>query len=84
MGDKGHGCTCRCNGLGQAARVASDRDRSVPEYDAPLPRHLAYYIAWNEPRLVSHHLVVASAESMDGKYGTEDGEERGRKLHADR
>jgi len=30
----------------------------VPEYDAPLPRLLAYSIAWNEPNLVSQHLVA--------------------------
>jgi len=36
----------------------------VPEYDAPLPRLLAYSIAWNEPRLASRHLVADSA-SLD-------------------
>lgn len=30
----------------------------VPEYDAPLPRLLAYSIAWNKPRLPSQHLVL--------------------------
>lgn len=30
----------------------------VPEYDAPLPRLLAYSIAWNKPSLPSQHLVV--------------------------
>ena len=29
----------------------------VPEYDGPLPRLLAYSIAWNEPNLASEHLV---------------------------
>jgi hypothetical protein len=29
----------------------------VPEYDAPLPRLLAYSIAWTKPRLASQHLV---------------------------
>jgi peptidoglycan/LPS O-acetylase OafA/YrhL len=29
----------------------------VPEYDAPLPRLLAYSIAWTKPGLVSQHLV---------------------------
>jgi peptidoglycan/LPS O-acetylase OafA/YrhL len=36
----------------------------VPEYDGPLPRLLAYSIAWNEPDLVSHHLVPGPA-SLD-------------------
>ena len=31
---------------------------SVPEYDAPLPRLLAYSIAWNNPGLASQHLVA--------------------------
>jgi peptidoglycan/LPS O-acetylase OafA/YrhL len=30
----------------------------VPEYDAPLPRLLAYSIAWNNPGLASQHLVT--------------------------
>jgi peptidoglycan/LPS O-acetylase OafA/YrhL len=30
----------------------------VPEYDAPLPRLLAYAIAWNKPGLASQHLVA--------------------------
>jgi peptidoglycan/LPS O-acetylase OafA/YrhL len=30
----------------------------VPEYDAPLPRLLAYSIAWNKPSLPSQHLVT--------------------------
>jgi len=30
----------------------------VPEYDAPLPRLLAYSIAWNKPSLPSQHLVA--------------------------
>ena len=29
----------------------------VPEYDAPLPRLLAYSIAWTKPSLASQHLV---------------------------
>jgi len=29
----------------------------VPEYDGPLPRLLAYSIAWDEPGLASRHLV---------------------------
>jgi hypothetical protein len=29
----------------------------VPEYDAPLPRLLAYSIAWNKPGLASQHMV---------------------------
>ena len=29
----------------------------VPEYDAPLPRLLAWSIAWNKPNLPSQHLV---------------------------
>lgn len=33
----------------------------VPEYDAPLPRLLAYSIAWNEPALPSQHLVAGSS-----------------------
>jgi hypothetical protein len=32
----------------------------VPEYDAPLPRLLAYSIAWDKPGLPSQHLVAAS------------------------
>ena len=36
----------------------------VPEYDAPLPRLLAYSIAWNEPKLPSQHLVAGS-RSLD-------------------
>jgi peptidoglycan/LPS O-acetylase OafA/YrhL len=38
----------------------------VPEYDGPLPRLLAYSIAWNQPDLVSHHLVPGGA-LMDAK-----------------
>jgi hypothetical protein len=38
----------------------------VPEYDAPLPRLLAYSIAWNKPNLASQHLV-ASSESLDAE-----------------
>jgi hypothetical protein len=29
----------------------------VPEYDAPLPRLLAYSIAWTKPDLASQHMV---------------------------
>jgi len=36
----------------------------VPEYDAPLPRLLAYSIAWNKPKLPSQHLVPGS-RSLD-------------------
>jgi peptidoglycan/LPS O-acetylase OafA/YrhL len=32
----------------------------VPEYDAPLPRLLAYSIAWTKPGLASQHLVSSS------------------------
>jgi len=32
----------------------------VPEYDAPLPRLLAYSIAWTKPDLASQHLVASS------------------------
>jgi peptidoglycan/LPS O-acetylase OafA/YrhL len=32
----------------------------VPEYDAPLPRLLAYSIAWAKPGLASQHLVASS------------------------
>jgi hypothetical protein len=32
----------------------------VPEYDAPLPRLLAYSIAWTDPDLASRHLVPGS------------------------
>jgi peptidoglycan/LPS O-acetylase OafA/YrhL len=38
----------------------------VPEYDGPLPRLLAYSIAWNEPGMVSHHLVP-SVKTMDAR-----------------
>jgi peptidoglycan/LPS O-acetylase OafA/YrhL len=36
----------------------------VPEYDGPLPRLLAYSIAWNKPNLASQHLV-AGQEPLD-------------------
>jgi peptidoglycan/LPS O-acetylase OafA/YrhL len=36
----------------------------VPEYDAPLPRLLAYSVAWNEPGLAARHRV-ASRGVMD-------------------
>lgn len=32
----------------------------VPEYDAPLPRLLAYSIAWTKPDLARQHLVASS------------------------
>jgi peptidoglycan/LPS O-acetylase OafA/YrhL len=38
----------------------------MPEYDAPLPRLLAYSIAWNKASLASQHLV-ASSETLDAK-----------------
>lgn len=38
----------------------------VPEYDAPLPRLLAYSIAWNQPGLASQHRVAA-AGSLDAE-----------------
>jgi len=38
----------------------------VPEYDAPLPRLLAYSIAWHEPDLASRHRV-ASRAVMDAR-----------------
>ena len=43
----------------------------VPEYDGPLPRLLAYSIAWNEPNLASEHLVaslelVGCGDAKDG------------------
>jgi hypothetical protein len=38
----------------------------VAEYDAPLPRLLAYSIAWNEPKLPSQHLVAGS-RSLDAE-----------------
>jgi peptidoglycan/LPS O-acetylase OafA/YrhL len=36
----------------------------MPEYDGPLPRLLAYSIAWNEPSLPSRHRV-ASTKRLD-------------------
>jgi hypothetical protein len=38
----------------------------VPEYDGPLPRLLAYSIAWHRPSLASHHLV-SSLEALDAE-----------------
>jgi hypothetical protein len=38
----------------------------VPEYDAPLPRLLAYSIAWHEPDLANRHRV-ASRGVMDAQ-----------------
>jgi len=38
----------------------------VPEYDAPLPRLLAYSIAWDKPALASQHLV-ASSKMLDAE-----------------
>ena len=37
----------------------------VPEYDAPLPRLLAYSIAWTNPRLASQHLL--DTKTLDGE-----------------
>ncbi len=39
-------------------RVAVTVFGPVPEYDAPLPRLLAYSIAWSKPSLPSQHLVA--------------------------
>jgi len=33
----------------------------MPEYDAPLPRLLAYSVAWNNPKLASEHRVANSS-----------------------
>jgi len=38
----------------------------VPEYDSPLPRLLAYSVAWSEPSLPNGHLV-ASVGSLDAE-----------------
>jgi peptidoglycan/LPS O-acetylase OafA/YrhL len=38
----------------------------LPEYDGPLPRLLAYSIAWNQPNLASKHLV-AGMGSLDAE-----------------
>jgi hypothetical protein len=38
----------------------------VAEYDAPLPRLLAYSIAWNKPKLAQQHLAPYSA-ALDSK-----------------
>jgi hypothetical protein len=38
----------------------------VPEYDGPLPRLLAYSIAWNKPNLASQHLVAGQG-SLDAE-----------------
>ena len=38
----------------------------MPEYDAPLPRLLAYSVAWNKPSLASQHRVVSS-ETLDAQ-----------------
>ena len=38
----------------------------VPEYDAPLPRLLAYSIAWDKPALARQHLV-ASSKALDAE-----------------
>jgi hypothetical protein len=37
----------------------------VPEYDGPLPRLLAYSIAWNKPGFASQHRVPSS-QILDG------------------
>ena len=41
----------------------------VPEYDAPLPRLLAYSIAWNKPDLADRHRVP-SRQVMDAQMQT--------------
>lgn len=54
------------NGIGEIAGWA--RSHGVPvivfgpvaEYDTPLPRLLAYSIAWHKPHLAEHHLVAYS------------------------
>jgi len=33
----------------------------VPEYDAPLPRLLAYSVAWSKPTLAKQHLLAGGA-----------------------
>jgi len=38
----------------------------MPEYDGPLPRLLAYSVAWNKPRLASQHLIAAN-DALDAK-----------------
>ena len=38
----------------------------VPEYDAPLPRLLAYSIAWNKPNFATQHRVNTNA-ALDAK-----------------
>ena len=38
----------------------------VPEYDMPLPRILAYSIAWNEPNLASQHFM-ANQQILDAE-----------------
>jgi hypothetical protein len=35
---------------------------TVPEYDAPLARLLAYLIAWNRPTLVAEHRISRDSE----------------------
>jgi len=58
--------------LGEVINWAKERGLSVTvfgpvaEYDAPLPRLLAYSIAWNEPKLPSQHLV-ASSRTLDAE-----------------
>jgi hypothetical protein len=55
------------NGLGDVVTWAKARGirvvlfGPVAEYDAPLPRLLAYSIAWNKPKLAQQHLVPYSA-----------------------
>jgi hypothetical protein len=41
----------------------------VPEYDGPLPRLLAYSIAWKKPNLASQHLVAGQG-SLDAEMET--------------
>ena len=55
------------NGLGDVVAWAKAHDIRVvlfgpiAEYDAPLPRLLAYSIAWNKPKLAQQHLAPYSA-----------------------
>lgn len=41
----------------------------VPEYDGPLPRLLAYSIAWNDPALPSEHLLAIDARMEERLRG---------------
>ena len=59
-------------GLGETIAWAKSRQLpvvlfgNVPEYDAPLPRILAYSISWNQPNLVASHREPSS-EALDKK-----------------